>query len=172
MMVCDGVKSVNYVRTLFLILALSGCTTHYLGISVTEGDGGDVTGLETFEVDAEDLPAFLGPVLVSNFSVALAERGLQPVMENGQAVITLRYEQEDLTAPMSHDAFDERIDEGSDTRFVARVVVEVRAQGSSEVLWSGSIQRLHNIRPGDYMHTGRASIALLEAFRDMLSDYP
>ncbi|MBT4159917.1 MAG: hypothetical protein HOC70_01430 [Gammaproteobacteria bacterium] len=162
----------NQIGTLLLVLVLSSCTTNYLGISVTEGDVSDPSGFQSFEVDAVDLPAFLGPILVSNFSVAMAERGLQPVVEGGEAVVTIRYEQEDLTTAVSHDAFDERIDEGSDTRFVARIVVEVRARNASEVLWSGSIQRLHNIRPGDYMHTGRASVAFLDAFRDMLSSYP
>ena len=154
------------------LLLLSGCTNSYLGISVSPGDGGTVAPFESFEVQAEGLPAFLGPILVSNFSVAMAERGLQPVLSGGDAIARLRYVQEELNVEQDHDAFDERIDQGSDIRFVAKIVVEVTAAGSDEIFWSGSIQRLHNVRPGDYMHTGRASVALLEAFRNLLSDYP
>lgn len=162
----------NRMGALLLVLLLMGCTTNYLGISVSGGEGSNVAELETFEVHAVDLPAFLGPILVSNFNVAMAERGMQPVMENGDAIVKLSYEQQDLETSQDHDNFDERIDQGGEARFVARVVVEMRARGSEEVLWSGSIQRLHSIRPGDYMHTGRASIALLDAFRDLLSDHP
>ena len=143
-----------------------------LGISVTPGEGENVPAFESFEVRAEHLPAFLGPIVVSNFSVALAERGLQPVMEDGDAIVSLRYVQEDLSAGNKPDTFGEHLDPGGDTRFLAKVVVEVRANGEEQLYWRGSIQRLHTIRPGDYMHTGNASIALLEAFRELLLDYP
>jgi hypothetical protein len=46
----------------------------------------------------------------------------------------------------------ERIAEGGETRFIARIVVEIRA--------------------GDYMHMGPASGAFLAAFRELLMDYP
>jgi len=157
---------------LFPLLVLSGCATSYLGISVTPADSVSQPGFERFEVNAEELPAFLGPILVSNFSVAMAERGLQPVMKDGDAVVTLRYVQETLRPEVEQDTYEERIDQGGEARFVARVVVEMRAAGADEIVWQGSIQRIHSIRPGDYMHTGRASVALLEAFRDLLSDYP
>ncbi len=162
------------IRNLALLsfLLLSGCATNYLGISVSPGEQARALKVTSFEVQTEKLPAFLGPILVSNFSVALAERGLQPVASDGDAVVTLRYVQEDLTIEQGHDAFDERIDQGSDTRFVAKVEVEINAASTGELIWAGSIQRLHSIRPGDYMHTGSASVALLEAFRDLLSDYP
>lgn len=160
----------NFV--LWSLLLLSGCATSYLGISVSPGQQASAVKVTTFEVQPDKLPAFLGPILVSNFSVALAERGLQPVASDGDAVVFLRYVQEDLTIEQDHDAFDERIDQGSDTRFVAKVEVEINAASTGERIWAGSIQRLHTIRPGDYMHTGNASVALLEAFRDLLSDYP
>ena len=156
----------------FLILLLGGCATDYLGISVTHGDPAAALPFRTFHVVTEDMPAFLGPIVVSNFSVAMAERGIQPVPEDGEAEVTLRLVQETRDSSDSGDEFAGHIDQGGEASFIARVVVEVRAADSSEVLWQGSVQRRHRIRPGDYMHVGRASAALLEAFRDLLRDYP
>lgn len=155
-----------------LLLGMGGCASDYLGVSVTPADPGSVPAFRSFEVEAQALPAFLGPIIVSNFSVAMAERGLQPVSQGGDAVVTLRYVQDELATSETDDEFGGQTDPGANARFMARVVVEIRGNESSEIVWSGSIQRLHTIRPGDYMHTGRASVALLEAFRRLLSDYP
>jgi hypothetical protein len=158
---------------LFVVVSFAGgCAVSNLGISATGTDTDQPVSFESFEVKAVDLPAFLGPIIVSNFSVALAERGLQPVISGGEAIAILRYIQEDLTTAQQHDDFEERIDVGSDTRFVARIAVEIRQAGSQDIAWAGSIQRLHTIRPGDYMHTGRASVAFLDSFRELLQDYP
>ena len=165
-------RKLAILSMLLPLLMLSGCATNYLGISVTQPESASQPVFESFEVYAEELPAFLGPILVSNFSVAMAERGLQPVVKDGDAVVTLRYVQETLRREVEQENYEERIDQGGEARFVARVVVEIRAAGADEIVWQGSIQRIHSIRPGDYMHTGRASVALLEAFRDLLSDYP
>lgn len=155
-----------------LLLVVTGCATSYLGISVTHGQPENSLPFRTFHVVTEDMPAFLGPIVVSNFSVAMAERGVQPVPEDGEAEVTLRLVQETRESVSGADEFDRSIDQGGEATFMARVVVEVRAAGSNEILWDGSVQRRHTIRPGDYMHVGRASAALLEAFRDLLRDYP
>ena len=157
---------------LFVMLVLTGCAADYPGIGVTPGAGAAPPELRSFTVLAEDMPAFLGPIVVSNFSVAMAERGLQPVSDNGAAVVTLRFEQEGMAPGSSRDGFAERIDQGGDTRFLAIIRVEVRRTGEDAILWQGSIQRMHSIRPGDYMHTGPASVAFLDAFRALLKDYP
>ena len=165
------------------LLILAACTTPaYQGITVTSPSAGSTspglaeqlaTGtIRSFEVSAQQIPAFLGPIIVSNFSVALAERGLQPVSSDGDLVVSLRYEQSDIESEVLHDSFDEQLAEGGETRFNARIVAEFRQRDSSRLLWQGHIQRLHTVSPGEYMHTGRASVALLSAFRDLLQDIP
>ena len=146
-------------------LILSGCAASFDGISVGKGRGSVQEDFRTFEVRAVGLPAFLGPIIVSNFSVALAEKGLQPVSRDGDALVTVRYEQ------VSSSSGNPGIPQG-EARFTARVVVEIRANGNDEISWAGSIERDHAIEAGEYMHTGRASIAMLEAFRAMLVGYP
>ena len=159
-----------------LFFCLSGCAgQNYLGITLTppgEQATQALEALRSFQVESVDLPVFLGPIMVSNFSVALAERGLQPVVEGGDILVTLRYVQSDLTTDPPPGSLQEAGGNGGETRFIARIVVEFRRSGDPGVIWQGSIQRLHSVRPGDYMHTGQASVALLAAFRDLLSTYP
>jgi hypothetical protein len=152
------------------ILILAGCTTVNRGITIGAGGESSLAGVRTFEVNAVNMPAFLGPIVASNFSVAMAERGFQPVGENGDAVVTLKFEQDDIDQERHRDDFDERIDQGGNLRFVARVVVDLTVENTAGMIRLGSIQRMHTVRPGDYMHTGNASIALLQSFREMLSD--
>lgn len=153
-----------------VILILAGCATVNRGITVGAGGESSLAGVRTFEVEAVNMPAFLGPIIVSNFSVAMAELGFQPVGENGDAIVILKYVQDDIGQERHRDDFDERIDQGGDLRFVARIVVDLTVKTTGTTFRMGSLQRLHTVRPGDYMHTGNASVAFLESFRGMLSD--
>ena len=152
------------------VLILAGCTSVNRGITIGAGGESSLAGVRTFEVKAVNMPAFLGPIVASNFSVAMAERGFQPVGENGDAIVILKFEQEDIDQERRRDDFDERIDQGGDIRFIARVVVDLTVKSTDSTIRLGSLQRMHTVRPGDYMHTGNASIALLESFRGMLLD--
>ena len=88
------------ITALLIVLLLAGCvSTGYQGITVARQD----TALSetarqgtSFQVIAEHIPPFIGPIIVSNFSVALAERGLQPVSSGADLIATLRFESEDL----------------------------------------------------------------------------
>jgi len=131
------------------------------------------------------MPAFLGPIMTSNFSVALASHGLTPQTQSGDSadfskkdfsstdlVAELRYQQDNLTEEVTRDDFAEHLALGEAQRFVAKIMIEIRDTQTNEVVWSGQIQRLHDVGPGEYMHTGKASIALLEAFTQVLQDFP
>ena len=98
--------------------------------------------------------------MVSNFSVALASHGLQPVDEHaGPADLTvvMRYEQENLSLDRTTDDFEERIAMGDSQRFVAKIITEIHETGANKLVWSGQLQRIHDVAPGEYMHTGKAS---------------
>jgi hypothetical protein len=156
---------------LFGVFLLSSCASRNLGIGTSTAECCAGHNIESFQIKTENIPVFLGPIIVSNFSVALAEKGFQPVINSADAVITLRYEQDNIESHLSFDDFDERIDTGLEARFVARIVVEMRAVKTNEIIRMASIQRLHSVRPGDHMHTGRASIALLGAFRELVESF-
>lgn len=156
---------------LMTLLGLGACsTTSRIDTTVTRCCS--TNEYTTFAVKPENIPAFLGPLMLSNFSVAFANKGMQPVTADADLNVTLRYEQSNLSQEEPHDDFDERITTGDSMRFIARIVIDMRDATTNDLVWSGHVQRLHNVGPGDYMHTGPASISIYEAFTDVLKDYP
>ena len=156
------------IGILFALSLLSACASNPSGIGANVSLCCADKAYESFTVSAVDIPAFLGPLMVSNFSVALATRGLQPVMEDADLDVVLKYVQTNLNQDNAKDDFDESLSPGGDVRFIARIVVEMTDVDSGKMVWSGSIQRTHNVSPGEFMHTGRASISLLDSFMELL----
>ena len=156
-------------------LWLGGCSSLQSDIGTRVITCCPTADYDSFTISTADMPAFLGPIMVSNFSVALASHGLQPVDEHaGPADLTvvMRYEQENLSLDRTTDDFEERIAMGDSQRFVAKIITEIHETGANKLVWSGQLQRIHDVAPGEYMHTGKASVALLEAFTRVLKDFP
>ena len=163
---------VFYPAPLLFTLAflLSACNSpSHVDSAITTCCAG--SGYETFSTQAENIPAFLGPLMVSNFTVAFTNTGMQPVETDPDLRVVLRYEQTNLSHPEPRDDFEERLSTGETMRFIARIVVEMRDAKSQKIVWAGQIQRLHDVSPGDYMHTGIASISIYEAFTILLRKY-
>lgn len=164
--------SLNYLLSLTMLVLLGGCATDNSRIDTIVTRCCDTGSIpRTFTVTARDIPAFLGPLMVSNFSVAFANIGMQPVEQDPELLVTLRYEQINLAAEQQRDDFAERVGAGDAERFYARIIIEVKDAASASLLWSAHVQRLHDVGPGDYMHTGVASIAIYEAFTQVLEGY-
>jgi hypothetical protein len=85
--------------------------------------------------------------------------------------VELSYEQENLSPDTERDNFAEHLATGDAQRFVAKIMIEIRDNSTNEVVWAGQIQRIHDVGPGEYMHTGKASIPLLDAFTQVLKDF-
>lgn len=156
-------------------LWLGGCTTLQSDIGTRVITCCPTANYQSFTITTADMPAFLGPIMVSNFSVALASHGLQPVDEQAgpaELAVVIRYEQENLSPDHTDDDFEEHIAMGDSLRFVAKIVIAISETDSNKLIWSGQLQRIHDVAPGEYMHTGKASVALLEAFTQVLKDFP
>ncbi len=93
-------------------------------------------------------------------------------MDHADLQVILRYVQTDLTSASARDDFDERIAPGGEVLFIAKIEVDVRDVKTGDIIWSGDIQRRHEVSPGEFMHTGRASVSLLEAFNELLEKFP
>ena len=154
------------------LLLVAGCATDHTRVDTATTTCCATTQYKTFFVKAEHIPAFLGPLMVSNFSVAFANIGMQPVEQDADLNVVLRYEQLNLEPSGRRDNFEGRIASGDTTRFIARIIVEMHDAKSGKIVWSGHIQRLHDVGPGDYMHTGKASVAIFDAFAKLLKNYP
>ena len=160
---------------IFLCSVVSSCATGSSGIGVAVVDCCEAvpTGkCSTFEVKAINLPAFLGPLMVSNFSVAFANNGLQPMVGEADLHVELIYEQEDMINEEKHADFGGHISPGGEVRFIAAIKVNIYDSPTNELVWAGVLRRLHEVSPGEYMHTGRASVVLLDSFVELLSSFP
>lgn len=155
-----------------LLLLLASCVSNPSGVSSTTMACCPDSSYRTFELQTRHIPLFLESLVASNLSTALAIKGLQPVDQGGELIARVSYEQEDLPIAARFDDFDERVSEGGDVRFIAKIVVEFIDKETSEIVFRGSIQRIHEVSPGEYMHTGRASLAIFDAFSELLEDYP
>ena len=160
----------NLLTSLFATLLLAGCMSDRIDTAVTNCCA--QRDYKTFTVKADDIPAFLGPLMVSNFSVAFANRGVDPVMDHGDLNVVLRFEQIDVNSNKPIGDLDESTGVGAATRFIARIDVLMYDTKTSKLVWGGHIQRIHDVAPGDYMHAGPASIAIYKAFTRLLSHYP
>ncbi|MBT4492271.1 MAG: hypothetical protein HOC70_03440 [Gammaproteobacteria bacterium] len=124
---------------------------------------------DTFSIEPVNLPKFLETLMVTNLSSVLSEKGLQPLDRNATLKVRLSYRQDELPMAGRFSNFDERVSEGGDVRFVARIVIEMRDE-VGKLVFDGSIDRIHEVSPGEYMHTGPASVAIYDAFQSLLKD--
>lgn len=157
---------------LLLILFIAGCASNPAHIDTGVDTCCSSAAYKSFDVQVKDVPAFLGPVMVSNFSVAFANKGMQPVQSTGDLHVILSYQQIDIDEPDTANGFNEKIEPGKPVRFIARINIEMHDARTGKIVWAGHIQRLHYAPPGAFMHTGKASMALLDAFTRVLKGYP
>ena len=154
---------------LVLCLFLVGCTNSGRDIAVRVGECCPLEEAATFVLKTQNIPGFLEPIFASNLKAVLAASGFQPVETGSDVIVIMRYEQDELSSGLPHDAFEEGVSEGEDVRFVARIVVEMEDVNGVK-MFSGAIDRIHNISPGEYMHTGNASKVIYEALAELLKD--
>jgi hypothetical protein len=162
------------VRLLFpalLTILFAGCSVDPVHIDTEVTLCCDTTHKQSFSVVAENLPAFLGPMIVGNFRVAFANLGMEPVTSNEDLVVELRYEQIDLKTEHGSDDVADRDPLGEVARFIARIAIEVRDAETGMLLWAGHLQRLHDVGPGEWMHSDIASLEILNAFGEVLKHY-
>ncbi|MBL4680990.1 MAG: hypothetical protein JKY88_09745 [Pseudomonadales bacterium] len=125
----------------------------------------------SFMVTTRNIPEFLVPHIVASFNSAMSIKGFQVLPANADLLIELRYEQDNLSQIRESYDFEERTASGDSLRFLARIVIDVSVKGDNRVVWSGNVERIHNVGPGEFMHTGKASVALFDAFAKVLQDF-
>jgi len=153
----------------FAVLAACQSTGGAIGVSVTKCCA--EPGYHTFSSETADMPAFLVPLIKANFDAAFSARGLVLNAEDADLMVVLRYEQENLAAPETPDDFEGHIAPGGNVRYIARIQVEIHDASSGRLVWAGNVQRIHDVDAGEYMHSGKASLAIFNAFTRLLSDF-
>ena len=165
------------IRFTALVIAgsiLAGCgSMPQVSTNVTYCCHAETPRISTYRVEFEDTPEFLKPMLRDEVAVVLDAKGLNYTEGDADAVLLMRFE--DVT--MSREEEEqleswERIAPGGGVRFMARVVLEMRNSVTQEMIWSASMQRLHNVYEGSYMHDEPARDAMREAFTQIFADFP
>ena len=130
-------------------------------------------GIKTFRVEFADTPEFLKPMLRDEASIVLATKGMEYVEGDAHAILSMRYVNRTLdTVDAAGDEAWETIAPGGGVRFIAEMKLELREVVSRELLWAGSMGRVHNVYEGSFMHDAPARTAMRNAFMTIFADYP
>ncbi len=128
--------------------------------------------ITTYRVEFEDTPEFLKPMLRDEASLVLAEHGFEYTEGDAESILLMTFVNKTMEeSPEEQEAW-ERIAPGGGVRFIAQVVLELRESVSRELIWSGSMQRIHNVYEGSYMHDAPARLAMRAAFSELFASLP
>ena len=119
------------------------------------------------------MPEFLKPMLRDEASIVLSTKDLEYTEGDAHAVLLMSFVNKPLTEEEAsqYEAWG-TISPGGAARFIAEVKVEMKNSVSGEVIWSGTMSRVHNVSEGSYMHDSPARVAMRNAFLEMFVDYP
>ncbi len=161
-----------FVAVSFLIVSCSQ-SPYKIGSSVTLCCPGDYQEYSTYSLGSKDLPLFLSAYVLEEFDKAIQEKGLVRNDNIHDLIITLSYKHINLTAEQENiDPFFRQESINTELKFIAKLIVEMHETATNKLVWSGQINRIHTVRPGEYMHDERARGEFLMAFRKMLASYP
>lgn len=158
-----------------ILLLLSACTQnpYKIASATTLCCPGDYQEYSAYALESNDLPLFLRAYVLEEFDKAIQEKGLIRNDKIHDLMITLSYkhinltaEQEDINPFFRQESIDVEL------KFIAKIIIEMHETASNDLVWSGQINRIHTVQPGEYMHDERARGEFLMAFRNMLSNYP
>jgi hypothetical protein len=158
---------------LFGFLLLSGCMSlPSIATDETYCCHPLAESISTYRIEFEDTPEFLKPMLRDASSIVLAEHGYEYTEGDADSILTMTFVNKTLErSPEELEAW-ERIAPGGGVRFIAQVVLTLKESVSGELIWSGSMQRIHNVYEGSYMHDAPARVAMREAFAEIFASLP
>ena len=158
---------------LIAAFVLSACASlPMIATDVTYCCGDAAASVRTFRVEFEATPEFLKPMLRDEAAIVLGAKGREYTEGPADAVLTMGYVDKTLERSSEELEAWERIAPGGGVRFIAEVQMRMTAAGSEEVLWSGTMQRIHNVYEGSYMHDAPARAAMRSAFVEVFADLP
>ena len=128
--------------------------------------------VHTFRIEFEDTPEFLKPMLRDSAATVLNDKGLQYTEGDADAILNMTFINKTLERDQERIESWETTAPAGGVRFVALVELDMTPSVTGEQVWSGSMQRVHTVYEGSYMHDEPARDAMYDAFMDMFADYP
>ncbi|NKB34536.1 MAG: hypothetical protein GKR91_15700 [Pseudomonadales bacterium] len=167
------------VFRIFVLLGMTltfvGCAQNSLqiGTNLTLCCPGTYSEYTEYGLSVENMPLFLRDYVVAEFDEAFQEKGLERNDQINDIRVVLSYnhinlnsQQQDVDPFVRVESISVQLD------YVARIEIEMIETRSNDVVWGGTISRIHQVIPGEYMHEDRARPAFLQAFRNVLASYP
>jgi len=120
------------------------------------------------------MPEFLKPMLRDEASIVLDMKGLEYIEKDGaDAILNMTFINRTMeSGEAAQDEAWETIAPGGGVRFIAEVRLKMTDAASGETVWSGCMDRVHNVYEGSYMHDIPGRAAMHNAFLDMFADFP
>lgn len=128
--------------------------------------------VHTFRIEFDDTPEFLKPMLRDSAATVLNDKGLQYTEGDADAILKMTFINKTLEREQERIESWETTAPAGGVRFVALVELDMTHSVTGEQVWSGSMQRVHTVYEGSYMHDEPARDAMYDAFMDMFADYP
>ena len=156
-------------------LLLSSCTQFggQIGTDLDVCCPGDYDDYDEYGVIVVDMPLFLRDYVVDEFDAAFQEKGLQRNDQFNDLRVELRYNHINLQPDQEEINPFIRIESlNVELSYIAEIQVRMYETASNNLVWAGSISRIHQVTPGEYMHEERARPEFRQAFSRILENYP
>jgi len=166
------------VRSLLLsglLIAFTACNTNTSQIStnLTLCCPGDYHSYARYGLTTSNIPVFLEDYLVAEFDAAFREKGVARNDEDNDVRVTLTYNHVNLRSDQEDvDPFMRIENMTTELNYVAVIDILISETGTGIDVWRGTISRIHQVVPGEYMHEESARLQFRQAFRDVLASYP
>ena len=162
------------MMTMVLGVAIGACgSLPSIATDVTYCCEPGTEGIHTFRVEFEDMPEFLKPMLRDEASIVLSAKGVEYTEGDAHAILLMSF----VNTPLTREEAEQyeawgTISPGGDAHFIAEVKLEMKNSVTGEMIWAGSMGRVHNVAEGSYMHDAPARAAMRSAFLEIFADYP
>jgi len=168
-------KPLAVLFLLLLSLLSFSCTQTggQIGTSIDVCCPGDYDDYDDYGVEVIDMPLFLREYVVAEFDAAFQEKGLSRNDRINDLRVEIRYNHINLDSEQQEINPFIRIESlNVELTYVAEIQIRMFETSSGNEVWAGSISRIHQVTPGEYMHEERARPEFRRAFQRMLENYP
>lgn len=168
-------KSLKFFVAAGFLFILTSCaqTGMQIGTNLTLCCPGNYASYSEYGLEIVDVPLFLRDYVSAEFESAFQQKGLTRNDRINDVRVTLRYTQIDLVPGQQEiDPFVRIESLNVELNYIAQIEIEIIETRSNDVVWAGSVSRIHQVTPGEYMHEDRARPYFYQAFQSLLASYP
>ncbi len=158
-----------------ILLTLVACAQNatQIGNNLTLCCPGNYSEYSDYGVEVVDMPLFLRDYVVAEFDEAFQDKGLARNDQINDLRVVLRYNHINLSSEQQEiDPFVRIESLNVELNYIATIEISIFETATNDLVWGGSISRIHQVVPGEYMHEDRARPAFQQAFRSVLASYP